>query len=149
MKPISRVRLAAALLALGLASRLSAASDPSAEWYAKIRANPFPGVYFEPQAVDTPATPVVQPVPIITQQERVSDVRLHLIMAVIVETDGTIRKVRMLEASGINSTNLKDFRMGVLRALVACKFHPAMKNGEPVRMVLVLPFDFDPNHPQW
>jgi len=44
---------------------------------------------------------------------------------------------------------LKDFKLGVLQALNACKFHPATRNGQPVRMVLVLPFDFDPSHPKW
>jgi hypothetical protein len=147
MKHVSSARLVAAFLTLSLVGRLSAASDPAAGWYATIRANPFPGVYLEPQNVDTPAAPIVVPVPTITTQERVSDVRVHVVVAVIIETDGKIRKVRVLEERAIDSTRLKDFKLGVMQALKTAKYQPAMKGGAAVRMVLVLPFDFDPSHP--
>ncbi len=148
-KLLTPTRLAAAFLALSLVGRLSAA-DSSAAWYAKVRANPFPGTYFEPQNVDTPATPVVNPVPLITSDERKSDVRLHLVVAAVVEPDGRIHTVpHILEEHSIDSTKLRDFKLGVMQALHSCKYHPAMKGGEAVRMVLVLPFDFDPSHPAY
>jgi len=150
-KLLSPARLAATFLALSLAGRLSAASDSTAAWYAKIRGTPvFPGTYFEPQTVDTPATPIVNPVPLITSDERQSDVRLHLVVVAIVEPDGRIHTVpHILEEHSIDSMKLRDFKLGVMQALRSCKYRPAMKGGQAVRMVLVLPFDFDPSHPAY
>lgn len=98
------------------------------------------GQVFHSDEVDTVATPVDDALvaPVYPDSMLAYGVAGKVVAEFVVEVTGQVnpRSITMVSASA------PEFYEAVREALIASKFVPAMKDGKPVRQVMLLPFEF-------
>jgi TonB family protein len=122
------------LILVGIPAK--SAPNPIADWYQRLRSDPWAGPYIAMPDVDSQPRIIRQEPPYYPRADRAASIEGVALVAFVVAPDGCVREGRVLEASR------PEFGEEALKAVKTWLWQPAKKGGSAVPKLLIVPISF-------